>query len=132
MHKHANKIPITHKKMSLPNFGYISNSQSIKNCPTMSKIISNTRLNQWLTLSKLDNTKQLNNSKMPPKKINLPPHNNFQPNHITSKNSHESKWQKKKIITMPTIKFSTKQVINKLTNKNKKKKKKKMISPWSP
>ena len=30
MHKHANKIPITHKKMSLPNFGYISNSQSIK------------------------------------------------------------------------------------------------------
>ena len=74
-------------------------------------------------------TQQFKNA--PKKKINLPPHNNFQPNHITSKNSHESKWQKKKLNNNAHHKVLN-QASNQQINQQKQKKKKKMISPWSP
>ena len=83
----------THKKWAYPILSaYQTHNQSkiVQQCP---KIISNTKLNQWPTLSELRNTKELNNSKMPQNKKSRWPHKDFHPNHTISKNSHKSKQQ---------------------------------------
>ena len=113
----------THKKWAYPILSaYQTHNQSkiVQQCP---KIISNTKLNQWPTLSELRNTKELNNSKMPQNK-NQDDHTKISiqiiqyPKIPTRANNNI--WQRR------TIKFSTKHEINKFTNK-----KQKMSSPWN-
>ena len=95
----------THQKMSLLNHVYTSNSHIfipienqkkkkknwVKIHPSIPKATYNAKLHKSSTLSKLDNIKQLNNSKISQK--STWPHNDFHPNHTISKNSHKSKQQ---------------------------------------
>ena len=79
-------------KINLPNFAYtsISHNQSkiFQQCPK-SYPTQNSTNDQYCPNLTIPNNSTIQKC---PKKSTCP-HNNFHPNHITSKNSHKSKWQ---------------------------------------
>ena len=102
--------------MGLLNHAYTSNSHNfiptkknqVKIHPTIPKATYNAKLYKPSTLSKLHNTNQLNNSKMPQNKKSTWPHNSFQPKHTMSKIPTRANNNK---MTMPHHK-----VLNKIWN----------------
>ena len=87
---------------------YPQKKNQVKIHPTIPKATYNAKLYKPSTLSKLHNTNQLNNSKMPQNKKSTWPHNSFQPKHTMSKIPTRANNNK---MTMPHHK-----VLNKIWN----------------